>query len=199
MYFRLAPSALAFLVVSGCANLQPSLPSGAEVDLSSGYVSAQFSTTRAANVALSIRSLDSAQAYRVALGNARLLPVALHNETVAIKLPPGKYVIDPLFAYTMLTTEGIAGGSPGRSALATPFTVNAGAVTHLGGYALLEKARPRAAGSTGYQVISVPLFKVIARTHFALSYPNLASQAFSCVPCSDGVGRGTPPFNPASQ
>ena len=199
MFFRVVPCALALFVVTGCANVQPSLPSGAKIDWNSGYVSAQFSTARAANFGLAIRSLDSERNYSVAVGHARLAPVALQNETVAIKLPPGRYVIDQLFAYTAWATEAIAGVSPGSVALATPFIVKAGTVTHLGGYELLEEGRPRAAGWAGGQIVSVPLFKVIARSHFALSYPNLAGQAFTCLPCSDGAGGGPPPFNPAWQ
>ena len=199
MFVRLAPCLLALSVVTGCTNVEPSLPSRAQVDLNSGYVSAQLSTTRAANFALRVRSLDSAREYNVAIGNAWLVPVALQNDTVAIKLPPGKYVIDRLFAYTAFTTELIAEGNPGSSVLTTAFMVNAGMVTHLGGFELLEDARPRAANPVVYKIHAVPLFKVIARTYFALSYPNLAGQAFICVPCSNGAGGGTPSFNPAWQ
>lgn len=183
MLFRLIPCALALIIVSGCVSVQPALTATAAVDPNSGYVSGQFSANRSANFAFSIRSLEGDKHYTMSLGKDNFVPTAFQNETVAIKLPPGRYMVHRWYTYATMTKAVITSKDLDNSMLATPFAVRAGSVTHLGAYDLTQDtAIPMV---FNYMIQPLPLRGKSVEDSFDLAYPHLAELPFQCVFCYD--------------
>lgn len=180
--------ACALAIVSACANVQPNLAFEAAPDPQSGYVASQFNKSNYNNYALVIRALDGGQEYVMALGEDSVRLKRLRGQSVAIKLPPGPYVVSDWMLYRTGTHEIIMRKPVGAmSVLSTPFNISAGSVTHLGVYDLLHGERRLNATlmRSIRQIKPVPLVQSAVEADFKRAYPKLAGLAFRCVFCVD--------------
>ena len=190
MFSRLFASAVALSVLSGCVSVQPILGHETAADPASGYVAGQFSRTKSVGYAYVIKAVDSDAEYTMSMGEDSTMPKAITSQTVAIKLPPGTYTVSKWVTYGTLTKEVVMRRPVTNPILSTPFKIVPGTVLHLGSYSTTteqEYAYPRT--TMHMKIRPIPVTEGDMKSTFALAYPNLASQPFSCLLCVDTIGR----------
>lgn len=181
------------LLLSGCASITPVVSQTATADASSGYVAGLFTRPKPRgfafennrHYAFEVKELSDGRRFMMPLGEESILPTEIKDQTVAIKLPPGRYTVFQWITYDPLTKEILSTKPIIGSALSKPFDVTAGSVVHLGGYDLSQSVR---IGSTLLQIKPRRFSQAEVQKAFGDTYPNLASQAFRCVLCADTVG-----------
>ena len=195
MSLRRLLCALALAALSGCANVQPTLPYDAAPDPQSGYVASQFSKANYNNFAFVIRDMDSKQEYLMALGEDSVRFKEHKGLTVAIKLPPGSYAVTDWMTYRTGTMEIISRTRLEPNAvLNRPFTVGAGSVTHLGSFDLTRNERQlnSVVKRTTIRIVPLAWPQSAVQDDFKRSYANLAQLPLSCLYCIDTVRRPAP-------
>ncbi|HEY8878961.1 MAG TPA: hypothetical protein VIN03_15435 [Roseateles sp.] len=193
---RLRPLActLVFALLAGCASVQPVLTLEAAADPGSAYVAGLFTRMKSRGFAFVIRAVDGGAEYLMPLGEDGALPSAVNDQSVAIKLPPGKYVVTQWITYATMTKEVMSRRPISNPVLGQAFVVQAGSVTHLGSYDVSQFIQ------YGYPTINTQLkiqprraSTVLVQEAFAAAYPKLAKQPFRCLLCTDTVGLGAAP------
>jgi hypothetical protein len=187
MPFRSMVAVLALAGLVGCASVQPVLVPSAAADPGAGYVAGLFTRMKARGYAFVVRATEGGAEYVMPLGEDSRLPTQVTDQTVAIKLPPGTYTVSQWITYATLTREIMSRKAITGSVLSQPFTVKAGTVVHLGSFDVSEYTSGYPA--TTYMRIQPRRFsEAEVRQAFAATYPNLTSQAFRCILCTDTVG-----------
>jgi hypothetical protein len=176
---------LALMLLAGCTNLAPTVPTSAPADPASGYVAGLFNRD-GASFALVLRALDGAAVHTLPMGEDTRWPSNLSKSSVAIRVPPGTYVIADWFSYSTVDKGLISRAPNTEPSLATPFTVSAGEVVHLGEFTV-ESRRFRNPARNAI------LFRMRVHPHwrpaptvisaFRSAYPGFASQPIRCVFC----------------
>lgn len=184
----------AFLLLSGCAGVAPTLPSSVQPEPNASYVAGLFNRGSGINFALVLRSTDGKTEYVMPMGEDSALPSKIEHSSIAIKVIPGTYSITQWITYSTLNKEVMTRRPiDATQLLSKPFTVEAGTVTHLGNFAM--ESNPGYGGFNG--AVHTIRFKIEmhllrttrqeVRDAFTQAYPNLASQAFECLFCSDSA------------
>ena len=183
--FALTP---VLLLLTGCLSITPAVLSTAQPEANSAYVASIFSRNKGVNFALVLRSTDGNGEYIMPMGEDNRLPTAASENSIAIAVRPGTYVISEWMIYAPMSKE-LVSRYPNRSeTLTKPFVVATGAVTHLGKFES-EWSRTYAGVWVRHNMRvhpspdSTPKIQAL----FANAYPNLASQPFNCVFCGDIV------------
>lgn len=182
---RLIALCAALTLPAGCANLAPTVPTSASADPASGYVAGLFNRD-GTSFALVIHALDGSTVHTLPMGEDTRWPTNLSKSSVAIRLPPGTYVIADWFNYSTVDKKVISRAPNIEPSLAKPFTVTAGEVVHLGEFtvesrrfrdpvrnAILLRMRVHPHWSPAPDVVSA----------FRRAYPGFASQPIGCVFC----------------
>jgi len=181
------------LVLCGCASLPPIVPKSSEPDPKAGYLVGNFSRIdTGAGFGFVLKNLTSGSSITFPMGvgtyeellNARSL-------VVAIKVPPGKYIVSEWITYNVLTRSVLTQGSVQDSSISEPFDVEAGSATHLGSYEL----HTAHTGGLSQLTITWSLRPVRialdqARHSFTKAYPSFEAIPFTCQPCLDKPVRG---------
>ncbi|MGM9480573.1 hypothetical protein ACS5PN_05200 [Roseateles sp. NT4] len=158
----------------------------AAVDPNSGYVAGLFTRMKARGFAFVIRAADGGAEYLMPLGEDGNWPTAVNDQSVVIKLPPGKYTITQWITYATLTKEVMSRRPIANPVLGQPFTVNAGCVTHLGSYDVTQYIQNGFPTTTTHLRIQPRrATEAAVKQTFGAAYPNLSKQAFRCLLCSD--------------
>ncbi|QNA90446.1 hypothetical protein G4G28_21630 [Massilia sp. Dwa41.01b] len=186
MITRLAVLLFPLLLLTGCVSLTPTLAPTAQPEANAGYVAGQFSRNKGMNFALVLRAADSQEEYVMPMGADSSLPTEVVRSPIAIKVRPGTYTITQWLTYATLTKEVISRQPIQSSPLAKPFTVAAGAVTHLGNFRVISN-KSATFGGVQFDMRILPdlLSEPEMKEDFAAAYPNLASQPVRCVYCTD--------------
>jgi hypothetical protein len=189
MQFRHIIYAFSFAMLSGCASVQPVLAPTAAVEPGAGYVAGLFSRMKVRGYAFVIRSIDGNAEYNMPLGEDSSWPSAVNDQSVVIKLPPGRYTVSQWITYATLTKEIMSRKAISNSLLTQPFSVSAGSVTHLGSYDISEYVQSGYPAATTYMRIQ-PRRATQSQVQeaFAATYPNLAKAPVRCLLCIDTVG-----------
>ncbi len=179
----------ALLALSGCANVQPVLPATAAADAASGYVAGLFTRMKARGFAFVVKEVNEGREYTMPLGEDSSLPTEVKDQTVAIKLPPGRYAVAQWITYATLTKEVMSRKPVSSPVLSKPFDVRAGSVVHLGSFDVSQTVQQGYPTTTTYlQIVPRRFTQAEVQKAFAEVYPNLAAQPFRCVLCVDTVG-----------
>lgn len=186
----LAAALLALAGLSGCSTVQPVLSSSATADPAAGYVAGLFSRTWGRGYGFVVRSVDGGAEFVMPLGQDTSLPTSVPEQTVAVRIPPGRYTVSDWITYATMTKEVMSRKPVTNPALSQPFEVKAGAVVHLGGHDVSQEnttSYPRT--TTHMRIAPRRLSEADVRQAFQASYPNLATLPFRCVLCTDTVGQ----------
>ncbi|MBL0728807.1 hypothetical protein [Piscinibacter sp. HJYY11] len=181
---RLPALALAVLLASGCAVIQPVVPAAAAPDAASAYIAGAFTRVSSGGFAFIARNADTGEEYALPLGADTPFPTDVENQVVAIKVPPGRYAITQWITYATLTKERITKSNITNAVLSEPFTVAPGSVTYLGNYSVTTT---RAGTSMHFRISPKVVTSADARTGFLKAYPGFQSQSFACKLCVDTV------------
>lgn len=188
MWHRVIIFILALTTVAGCANVQPVLAPNVTADENAGYVAGQFSRMKGRGYGFMVRAVEGEAEYILPLGEDTNWPTELHDQTVAIKLPPGTYTVTQWITYATLTKEIMSRKALTGTALNQPFTVKSGSVIHLGSYDVSQYTTIGfLATTTHMQIKPRRVTQVDVQKAFSATYPNLAKQPFYCVLCMDIV------------
>ncbi len=183
------------LSLGGCAVVQPVVAPTAAADPASGYVAGQFTRQKGSNFAFVIKAEEGGKEFLMPLGEDTSMPTAITAQTVAIKLPPGKYKLVQWLSYATLTKEINTRRPITNPLLSQPFEIRAGQVLHLGAFSLSQTFVGGYPYSTTYlRIEPVRRTEAEVKADFASTYPPLAQQPLSCVLCTDTVM-----LNPALQ
>ena len=189
MYSRFTAFFFATAILAGCANVQPVLSVDAALDPAAGYVSGQFSRMKTRGFAFVIKAVDGGAEFVMPLGEDSSVPTAVKLQTVAIKLPPGRYTVSQWITYATLTKEVMSRKAVSGTALDTPFEIRPGSVLHLGSYEVSTENQSSYPRVVHYlQILPLPATEAQVQNAFALAYPKLANQSFKCLMCVDTVG-----------
>ena len=120
------------------------------------------------------------------MGKDTALPSAVDLQTVAMKIPPGRYHIAQWITYATLTKEVFRRFPLTNPVLNAPFTLKPGTVLHLGRFVIDGGTSARYPVITlQWSVRPLPVKQNEARAAFALHYPKLSELPFDCVLCLD--------------
>ena len=183
---------LAGLTLSGCASITPVVTREEATDPKSGYVAGLFTRMKTRGFAFVIKEVNGSREFVMSLGEDSSVPTEVKNQTVAIRLPPGKYVVSQWITYATITKEVMSRSPVTNPVLSRSFEVDAGNVIHLGSYdvsATMVTGSPRA--MTYLRIRPRSFTQSEAKKALAEAYPNLASQPFRCLLCSDTIGLPT--------
>lgn len=173
---------LGLVLLTGCASIQPVLNPTEAADPKCGYVAGLFTRMKMEGFAFVIKSLDREEEYTMPLGEDSALPTAVANQTVAIKLPPGRYAVQKWITYATLTKEIMKQKPITNPILSQPFTVTAGEVVHLGSYDVYKFSE---GGYLHWRIQPRAVTKVDVMKGFASTYANLAPLPLRCVVCME--------------
>jgi hypothetical protein len=177
---------LFFIVtLSGCVSIEPKYAPTAPPQKEFSYVAGKFTRTHSGGFAFILRNADSGIEYPMSLGEDTALPSDGFDQVVAIKVPPGKYVVSDWVTYGTLTKERSKKHPIKDSILNVPFTIEAGSVMFLGNYsANTSVTRGYPAGTINYSITpSVAIYRD-SRDAFLKAYPLFNGSAFKCLSCS---------------
>jgi hypothetical protein len=181
-FLRLAAWALAAILMTGCAVIQPVLPPTSQPDATAGYVAGGFTRVKSGGFAFIVRNLDTSAEFALSLGEDTSWPTDVENQVVAIKLPPGRYAVSHWITYATLTKERISKSAVSNPYLSAPFSVAAGSVTYLGHYSV---STLHSGGYVNYRISPRPVMAAGARSAFLKAYPAFSGNDFSCRLCTD--------------
>lgn len=174
----------ALLSLTGCVSIESVVAADAKPDAQSGYVAGLFTRGKVSGFAFVIRDENTGTEYGLSMGQDTFLPSEANEQTVAIKLPKGTYRVTHWTTYATITKERSTRKEVPQTALATSFTLEGGAVVHLGSYSLTQTSENRYPTLiTRYQVQPKAISAVAAKAAFAKEYPNLADLPFKCLTC----------------
>lgn len=192
MFNRLAAFVLA-LLLTGCANVTPTVLATAQPEANAAYIAGMFSRSKGMNFALVIRSTDKDEEYVMPMGTDSSMPTEIIDSVVAIKVRPGTYTITDWMTYATLTKEVISRKPIQDSPFAQSFTVGPGSVIHLGNFMTRSRIAPGMSGLThtinySMRIRPAPLSEAAVNEAFAKAYPNLATQPLRCLFCIGPAG-----------
>jgi hypothetical protein len=181
--------ALACFVVllSGCVtNFGPSLKKNAVPNGASGVIAGEFSRMAPTGVAFVVHNTRTNVEYALSLGDNSLVNKAVFAQVSAIEVPPGEYVIAEWETFDLLTKRVLTRSDQHIPALDTPFTVQGGQVTFLGGYNIAGTEQDWGySRQLAWRVYPASVSLDEARQAFFDAYPNYPKDvAFNCLRCS---------------
>jgi len=163
------------LLVSGCANVQPAVAPTSTANPDAAYVSVTFNRASGRGFAFELHSKDG-KAYYISLGDRR--DNNGEDQTVAIEVPPGTYVVTHWVSYVGKAIEERYPND--NKVLAKPFTVQAGGLAYLGVFDVQQGKR---ADMNYYAIKPYVGTREEAHKTLAAAYPNLGSRPFQCILC----------------
>jgi hypothetical protein len=186
-YASLLPLVATLLVA--CANIQPALDRSTKANPTSGYIAGQFTSPRS-GWAFVLREIETGKEVQMALSADPRTPAAVRDHTVALEVPPGRYLVTHFFGYAVLTKEAGPRYPVDSSLLQKSFAVQAGKVIHLGDIEILFNSNISRQDS---KVLIESATRIIARPRkssaiiesFLLHYPGFSALKIECLLCSD--------------
>lgn len=171
------------LALSGCAALEPTLPSTSTVEPNFGFVSAQSYTSTSRGFGLVIQNIGTSKRYGLTLG-ADTQPAATFTDKVtAIKVPAGQYKLvnwssgDP-FVHSLQNADS------SRNLLMQPFNVTDGSVIVLGRFILDKNVREQYFSTEIKSEIRLGRISTKeTQDAFHEQYPMIKESSFLCLSC----------------
>ena len=180
---------LTLSLLAGCASIAPVLSQKEAADTGSGYLSGLFTRMKSRGFAFVVKDTNTGREFSMPLGEDSVLPTETRDQTVAIKLPPGRYEVTQWITYATMTREIMSRKPVTNPILSQPFEITAGGVVHLGSYDISQSVYSSYPGiTTSLRIQPRPFSQADVKKAFSETYPNLNSLQFRCILCTDTVG-----------
>ncbi|MFZ6679330.1 hypothetical protein [Undibacterium sp. Tian12W] len=177
---RISILATVYLLLSGCAVIEPAIKPTMAPEKGTGYVSGKFMRSSSAGFAFVLVNQTTKTEYSISLGEDGLLSEDTNNRVITIKVPPGKYVVKYWYTYGTLSRDRSSKHQVISPDLSAPFIVSSGSVVFLGNYTTVSEY----ANSTARWMIRPRIASEDqARYDFGEAFPLLAKLNFSCHVC----------------